>query len=273
MNSDLHFRESNITIFKLFLYFVFSVSFLIIDKNLEFSNKIRKNSSYIIQPIYLVAAFPSKVYKNISIHLASKNSLILENKNLEKKVFIQSGIIQKIPALKAENKRLKRLLGSSNSRDSSKILIANLIEVNLNPFSNKIVIDKGAIEKLYLGQTVIDSTGVLGQVSEINNDFSIVTLITDPGHALLVVNPRTDKRIVISGTGDNRKLKAKYISLNEDIAEGDILITSGLDNIFPEGHLIGEVSKIDKKINEDFLDVTVIPSSAMSSNREVMLLW
>ena len=123
MNSDLHFRESNITIFKLFLYFVFSVSFLIIDKNLEFSNKIRKNSSYIIQPIYLVAAFPSKVYKNISIHLASKNSLILENKNLEKKVFIQSGIIQKIPALKAENKRLKRLLGSSNSRDSSKILI------------------------------------------------------------------------------------------------------------------------------------------------------
>ena len=148
-----------------------------------------------------------------------------------------------------------------------------MIQVNLNPFSNKVVIDKGENKKLHLGQTVIDSIGVLGQVSEINKEFSIVTLITDPGHALLGINPRTGKRIVISGTGDNRKLKAKYISLNEDIAKGDILITSGLDNVFPEGHLIGEISKIEKNVNDDFLDVTVTPSSSMSSNREVMLLW
>lgn len=273
MNSELHFRGNNTTIFKLFLYFIISISFLLVDKNLEFGNEIRKKSSYIIQPIYLISAYPSKIYKNISMYLNSKSNLILENKRLEKKVFIQSGIIQKIPALKSENKRLKRLLSSSDPKNSSKILIANLIQVNLNPFSNKVVIDKGENKKLHLGQTVIDSIGVLGQVSEINKEFSIVTLITDPGHALLGINPRTDKRIVISGTGDNRKLKAKYISLNEDIAKGDILITSGLDNVFPEGHLIGEISKIEKNVNDDFLDVTVTPSSSMSSNREVMLLW
>jgi len=151
--------------------------------------------------------------------------------------------------------------------------LVELIKVNLNPFSNKVIINQGKEKNLYIGQPVIDSTGILGQISEINETFSVVTLITDPGHALLGVNTRTNKRIVISGTGDNRKLKAKYIALNEDVIEGDSLITSGLDNVFPEGYLIGKISKIKKNINQDFLDVIVVPSSALSSNREVMVLW
>ncbi|MDB2461244.1 rod shape-determining protein MreC [Gammaproteobacteria bacterium] len=273
MNNDLHFKDNNITVFKLLLYFSISVSFLILDKNLEFSDKVRYKTSYIIEPIYLAASFPSNLYNSSINYLNSKKSLIKENKNLKNRVFIQSGIIQKIPALQEENERLKKLLGSSDSRDSSKILIATLIKVNLNPFSNKVIINKGKNESLYLGQTVIDSTGILGQISEINYDFSIVTLISDAGHALLGVNVRTGKRIFISGTGDNRKLKAKYISLNEDIREGDILITSGLDNVFPEGHLIGEISKILREDTSNFLDITVIPSSSMSLNKEVMLLW
>jgi len=273
VNNDLHFKDNNITILKLLLYFLISVSFLIVDKNLEFSNKVRINMSYIIHPIYLAASFPSNLFNSAKNYLNSKNSLIEENKILKNRVFIQSGIIQKIPALKQQNKRLKKLLGSSNSQSSSKILIATLIKVDLSPFSNKVIIDKGKNDNLYLGQTVIDSEGILGQISEINYDFSVVTLISDAGHALLGINPRTSKRIFISGTGDTEKLKARYISLNEDILEGDILITSGLDNVFPEGHLIGEISKINRDDHNDFLDITVIPSSSMSLNREVMLLW
>ena len=273
MNNDLHFKDDNITILKLLLYFSISVSFLTLDKNLELSNKVRLNTSHIIEPVYLAASFPSNVYNSLINYLNSKNSLIKENKTLKNRIFIQSGIIQKIPALKQENKRLKRLLGSSNPKISSKILIATLIKVNLSPFSNKVIIDKGKNENLYLGQVVIDSEGILGQISEINYDFSVVTLISDAGHALLGVNPRTKKRIFISGTGDNRKLKARYISLNEDILEGDILISSGLDNVFPEGHLIGEISRIHRDAKNDFLDITVTPSSSMSLNREVMLLW
>ena len=203
----------------------------------------------------------------------TKKSIIKENNALKKKVLVQSGIIQQIPPLKAENKRLKKLLTSSTSIDTPKILIAELIKVNLSPFSNKVIINKGGSNNLFLGQSVVDSFGVLGVISEINKNFSVVTLITDPGHAILAVNARTNKRIVLSGTGDNRKLKAKYVSLNEDIIEGDLLITSGLDNIFPGGYTIGEISVIKKKPNHDFLNVKVSPSSALSSNREVMLLW
>ena len=177
MNNDLHFKDNNITILKLLLYFSISVSFLIVDKNLEFSNKVRINTSYIIHPIYLAASFPSNLFNSAKNYLNSKNSLIEENKILKNRVFVQSGIIQKIPALKQQNKRLKRLLGSSNSQSSSKILIATLIKVDLSPFSNKVIIDKGKNDNLYLGQTVIDSEGILGQISEINYDFSVVTLI------------------------------------------------------------------------------------------------
>ena len=273
MKNNLHFRQSHIVSIKLILFLVISLSSLIADKDLQFSNYIRSNSSYLIKPIYVIAEAPSKILNTISIYIDTKENLINKNKDLEKKVFLQSGIIQKIPALKSENSRLKKLLSSSDSMLTSKILIAELIKVNLSPFSNKVVIDKGEKSNLYLGQTVIDSEGLLGQISEVNKDFSIVTLISDPGHALLAVNARTGKRIMISGTGDNRNLKAKYISLNEDVIEGDILITSGLDNIFPEGYLIGTISKINKKINDNFLEVNVTPSSSLTSNREVMVLW
>lgn len=273
MKNELHFKESNSTFLKLFLFVSLSIFFLYQDKDLRFGNKIRDNASYLIKPIYSIADLPSNFYDNLTKYIESKNDLIEENKNLKNKILIQSGIIQKIPSLKEENKRLKKLLDSSISMSSSKILLAHLIRVNLSPFSNKIIIDKGKDKNLFMGQTVIDSTGVLGQISEINNTFSVVTLITDPGHALLAVNARTNKRIIISGTGDNRNLKAKYISRNEDVQEGDVLVTSGLDNVFPEGYLIGQVSKVNKKKDHDFLDVSVIPSSALSSNREVMLLW
>ena len=136
----------------------------------------------------------------------TKNDLINENNNLKKKIQIQSGIIQKLPSLTEENKRLKKLLDSSTSVSSAKILLVELIRVNLNPFSNKVIINQGKEKNLYIGQPVIDSTGILGQISEINETFSVVTLITDPGHALLGVNTRTNKRIVISGTGDNLSL-------------------------------------------------------------------
>ena len=273
LNNDLHFKENNLIFLKLVLFLIISITLLVLDKNLLISNKIRSNMSHLIEPIYKLAELPVNIYSNFSEYSHNKNQLIKENKRLRKKILVQSGLIQKIPSLKEENKRLKKLLDSQGSDKSSKILIAELIKINLSPFSNKIVINKGKNDNLFLGQTVIDSKGVLGQISELNNDFSIVTLITDPGHALLGINPRTDKKIVISGTGDNRILHAKFISLNEDVVEGDYLITSGLDNIFPEGYLIGEITKISRNKNEDFLSVKVSPSSSLSFNREVMLLW
>jgi rod shape-determining protein MreC len=273
LNDDLHFKESALSFWKLFFFLSISIIFLFFDKDLSLSQKIRERSNHLIQPIYKIAELPNIFFNNINQHLNTRNKLIEENKALKKKIFIQSGIIQKIPPLKEENKRLKKLLDSQDVTISSRIQIAELINVNLSPFSNKIVINKGKDISLFEGQTVIDTFGILGQISEVNESFSIVTLITDPGHALLAVNARTNKRIVISGTGDNRFLKANYVSLNQDIRQGDILITSGLDNIFPEGYLIGEISKIGNDKDEDFLDVKVTPSSTLTSNKEVMLLW
>lgn len=269
----LHFRQNQFTPLKLLFYLTLSIIFLVLDNNYAISNKVRFNTSYIIEPIYTISAWPSSIYNNISKHFDSKKDLINKNELLEKKIIIQSGIIQKIPSLQKENKRLKELLNSSTTTNSLKILIAELIKVNLSPFSNKLIINKGKENNLYLGQVAIDNLGLLGQVSEINKDFSVITLISDPGHALLAVNARTNKRIVVSGIGDNRKLKAIYIPLNEDVKQGDILITSGLDNIFPEGYLIGQITKVEKNLNQNFQDVDIVPSSSLSSNREVMLLW
>ena len=149
MKSDLHFKESNITFLKLFVFLLISITFLFFDKDLSYGNKVRDNLSYLIEPVYNLANYPSQISDSMKTFFKTKNELINENNNLKKKIQIQSGIIQKLPSLTEENKRLKKLLDSSTSVSSAKILLVELIRVNLNPFSNKVIINQGK-EKIYI---------------------------------------------------------------------------------------------------------------------------
>ena len=142
MNNNLHFRENHFTLIKLVIFLIISICLLYADKDLKLGNKVRNNFSHIIQPIYIIAESPLKLYRNTYPYINTKKNIIKENNSLKKKVLVQSVIIKQIPSLKEENKRLKKLLGSSSFIDSSKILIAELIKVNLSPFSNKVIINK-----------------------------------------------------------------------------------------------------------------------------------
>ena len=124
-----------------------------------------------------------------------------------------------------------------------------------------------------MGQVAIDEKGLLGQISFVEKNKSIITLISDPGHALLATNTRTKKRIVISGTGDYQELKGLYVPINADIKEGDLLLTSGLDDIFPEGHMVGKILTVEMEKGIDFSEIQITPAASLSGNKEVILLW
>ena len=115
MKSDLHFKESNITFLKLFVFLLISITFLFFANDLSYGNKVRDNLSYLIEPVYNLANYPSQISDSMKTFFKTKNDLINENNNLKKKIQIQSGIIQKLPSLTEENKRLKKLLDSSTS--------------------------------------------------------------------------------------------------------------------------------------------------------------
>ncbi len=272
MLKKLNIKIKDFIHLKFFIFFCFSIFFLQSNNNFEYSSKIRKNFSYFTNKIYIISAFPSLAYKNIYSYLEYKISLIKKNEKLQNKTLIQSGIIQQIPGLIEENNKLKKLLDSNNFYELHKITLAERIPVNLSTYSNKILINIGLNKNISLRQVVIDNNAILGQISEVNKNYSTVTLISSPDHALLAINARTNKKIIVHGSGDNKKLLGKYVPFNEDIINGDILISSGLDNIFPAGYLIGVVTKIKRDKSEDYINLQIKPYALLDDINKILVL-
>lgn len=272
MKKSLSFH-TNLINFKLFFYIILSVAILFFDNKFNFSKNIRETIDFIIEPLYVLADAPNNFFKNINNYFKSNSNLKVINSALESKLKYQAARLQELESLKLQNNRLRKLLDSDNINMSEKLSMAEIIRIELNPYNKEIVINKGKENKCYIGQVVVDENGLLGQISDTQDNFSVVTLISDPGHALLGTNSRTSKRLVISGSGDDNSLEGLYVPKSEDISIGDKILTSGLDSIFPEGKLIGKVIEVTNDEKEDFLIVKISPFANLSGNKEVILLW
>jgi rod shape-determining protein MreC len=144
--------------------------------------------------------------------------------------------------------------------------------VDLDPFSHKIWIDRGADEGVGAGQAVIDGLGVVGQVEDVHRHFATVRLISDPDHALPVQINRTGLRTVAYGKGETSRLLMPNVPLHADVSIGDMIVTSGLGDRFPPGFPVGEVTLVERGSGETFATVYVRPSAALDRGREVLLI-
>lgn len=180
--------------------------------------------------------------------------------------------MQRYDALELENQRLTRLLDSSR-RFTEQVLLTEIVELGLEPFNQKIVISRGVEAGVYLGQPVIASEGVLGQISETGLGRSVVTLITDPTHGLPVQVQRNGLRTIIQGTGKTDRVEVSYLTSQADIQRGDLLVTSGMGGRFPVGYKVAEVTDIVEDANEPFLKITAITTAKVGFARQALLLW
>ncbi|MDH3690790.1 MAG: rod shape-determining protein MreC, partial [Gammaproteobacteria bacterium] len=180
--------------------------------------------------------------------------------------------LQRLDAVEAENERLRQLL-SASSKIAQKVLLAELVEVSLEPFTHKVVLNRGQSDGAYVGQPVIDPNGVVGQVTQATPFTSAVTLITDPGHAIPVQVLRNDLRAIVFGTGVRNQLGVPYLARHADIVEGDVLVTSGMGGRFPSGYPVARVATILRDPNEPFLKITAIPVARLDHAKEVLLIW
>ncbi len=197
---------------------------------------------------------------------------MLENERLHNEARILNGKLQKFISLTAENIRLKQLLSSSTILQDS-VLISELINVSSNPLQQQVVIDKGASDGVYIGQPVIDATGLFGQVVELNEFQSRVILISDSRHALPVQINRNGIRAIAEGSGRINRLWLTNLVATTDIEVGDLLVSSGLGKRFPEGYPVGTVEYIEKDPGESFLTVAVKPSALLDRSRFVLLVF
>ncbi|HEC12647.1 MAG TPA: rod shape-determining protein MreC [Acidiferrobacteraceae bacterium] len=259
-------------IVRILLAVAVSIPLMVIDQRSHYLREIRSILSTVIYPIQYVASLPQKVGTGVGEFFTSHQVYQQENKKLRLKVLKLKAAQLKYDALLAENARLRALFKAA-AKVADKALIAELIEVNLEPFTQKLLVDKGGRNGVFVGQAVIDANGIMGQITGISPSTSTVTLVTDPGHAIPVQVQRNGLRTVLFGTGATNKLSLPHLTATSDIKTGDVLITSGMAGRFPAGYPVARVESITSDANESFLEIVALPVARLNHSKEVLLIW
>lgn len=245
---------------------------MVVDHHHGHLKVIRSALSTIVYPLQYVVNLPIEATVWVSNSFVTRKNLLEENERLKQDHLLLSSKLQRYEILETENRRLRELLESS-FRLNDKVLVAELVAVELQSFRRQIVINKGKREGAYDGQPIVDAAGIMGQIIHVGPFSSTVLLITDPNHALPVMVNRNGLRAIAVGTGQNDKLLLENLPNNADIRIGDLIISSGLGRRFPPGYPVGQIEKISLDPGEPFAKVTVKPSAQLSQSREVLMVW
>jgi rod shape-determining protein MreC len=243
-----------------------SIGLMMMDHRQSHLESVRAALSVVVYPIQLAVELPGSVSGWFRESLATRRQLQEEN------VSLQKAQRQKMEALEIENIRLRELLDSS-FEVGEKILVAELMSVNLDPYKHQLVINKGELNQTYPGQPLLDADGVMGQVVHVGPYTSTAVLITDTSHAIPVQVNRNGLRTIALGSGTINRLELPYLPNNSDILVGDLLITSGLGGRFPPGYPVATVSTIEQDPGQAFARITATPMAKLDRSREVLLVW
>ena len=233
---------------------------------------VRTTISSVVYPLQYAASFTADLPRQISLLLVSRKTLQEENEKLRLEQLRLYSKLQRVATLEEENRRLRTLLESS-VEFYERVLVAELVGVELEPFRQQIIINKGLTHGVFNGQPVVDSGGIMGQTIHVSPFSSTVLLITDPTHSIPVLINRNGLRSVAVGLGQDNVLSLEHIPVNADIRQGDLIVSSGLGRIFPRGYPVGTVSGISRIPGELFSNVMVTPSAKFGESREALLLW
>ena len=261
---------SNLT--RLVLFVTLSLLLMVLDRQGQHLEKIRAGLAILAYPIQAVATLPAHIGTSVSGLFTGEQTLKKNNEALRNERMMLLAKLQQFEALKEENNRLRKMLGSA-ARVADRALAADLLKVSLEPFTRRIVIARGARDGVKIGQPIIDSHGIMGQVTEVTAGNSRATLITDPGHAIPILVNRSGLRTIVFGTGEQDSLKVPYLTASADIREGDLLVSSGMGGTFPPGYPVARVTKIVNDPNEAFLTITARPAARLNHSKQVLLIW
>ncbi|MDJ0955487.1 MAG: rod shape-determining protein MreC [Arenicellales bacterium] len=249
-----------------------SVALMIVDFRSQYAHYIRSTLAVFVTPLQVVATVPQEVAERISIWFISSEGLRDQHEVLKSEHVKLKAKLQKMQALERENENLRHLLHAAK-KVPDRVLMAELIEVSLDPYTHKILVDKGLNDGAHIGQPVFDPSGVMGQITQVMPFTSAVTLITDPSHALPVQVQRNGLRAIAFGTGNSDRLRISYLSPNANIRVGDVLLSSGLGGRFPEGYPAARVVAVKNDPGEAFLSIDAIPIAQIDRASQVLLVW
>ncbi len=265
------FRHGPSPLARLVFFVLLSLILMAVDTHFKYLHEIRQTVAVVIYPVQRLSYLPTTIYDLVSELFVTEN-LADEIAHLKQQHLVDSGKLQQLLALRAENEHLRKLL-ETTPRNKSKAIMAEILSVPRDPFNLKIMLDKGFQNGIQSGQVVVDDLGVVGQITRSFPWHSEVTLITDKDHSVPVQVLRNGLRSVASGTGKYRTLELRYMANNIDIESGDVLVTSGIDGVYPSGLPVALVSKIKRNnASHAFAQIACTPIAGVDRNRQVLIL-
>ncbi|MFW6750672.1 rod shape-determining protein MreC [Pseudomonas glycinae] len=257
---------------RLLVLAVLSVALMVVDARFSLLKPVRSQASLVLMDAYWITDLPGRLWEGIASQFGSRTELVAENEKLKSENLLLQGRMQKLAALTEQNVRLRELLNSS-ALVNEKVEVAELIGMDPNPFTHRIIINKGERDGVVLGQPVLDARGLMGQVVELMPYTSRVLLLTDSTHSIPVQVNRNGLRAIASGTGNPERLELRHVADTADIKEGDLLVSSGLGQRFPAGYPVATVKEVIHDSGQPFAIVRAVPTAALNRSRYLLLVF
>ena len=254
------------------LYSLLALGLIIVDKRYDNLGRIRRLLSIAAYPVQVAVASPFEGWDWFRESVTTRDALRDDKTTLEAELRVAQFRLQRYEALEAENQRL-RGLRDSTAGVTDRFLVADIMDVDLDAFRERVLVDKGARDGVFVGQAVLDAGGVFGQVARVEQLTAEVILVSDAAHAIPVQDNRNGLRTIAVGTGDTGRLKLPYLSTSADVIAGDLLVTSGLGGGFPAGYPVGTIVDVKRDPSQSLAEVDVKPAAALGRSRELLLVW
>jgi len=259
-------------LFRCVLFCLLALALIIVDKRFDHLGKIRRLLSVVAYPVQVAVASPFQGWHWFRDSVTTRDALRADKGKLEAELRVAQFRLQRYEALEAETQRL-RALRDNTAGVTDRFVIGEVMNVDLDAFRERVLVDKGAGDGVYVGQAVLDSGGVFGQVARVGQLTSEVILVSDASHAIPVQINRNGLRTVAVGTGETNRLKLPYLPTSADVVAGDLLVTSGLGGGFPAGYPVGTIAEVKRDPAQSLADVDVKPAAALDRSTELLFVW
>ena len=246
-----------------------ALALAVLDSRGGWLSQLRARANVLVQPVWAVVGLPSQVAGSVGERLSSHAGLVAENRRLREELLLANARLARLRAAAVDNVRLRERLGAAE-RAGLDVLLVPILDVDLDPVRQRLVLAAGSRQGVQVGQAVIDAGGLMGQVVEVSPGQSVVLLLTDPDHAIPVTVARNGVRLIAYGRG--ARLELRDIPLGAEVEVGDEIVTSGLGGRFPAGFPVGKVTGLQPDDSHAFLIGELTPAASLDRGQDVLLL-
>lgn len=265
------FKQGPSATARLALFALMALALLVFDARTQTLAALRQGIGTVLYPLQRALLVPRDSWAAARSYIADSARLRDDNQELRRIEATNARQLLQVEQLAQENRQLRELLGARD-RSAVRSVVAEVLYDTRDPFSRKIVLDKGLQQGVTNGQPVIDARGVVGQITRVFPLSSELTLLTDRQITVPVQIQRNGLRAIASGSPRAGQLELRYMSVNADLKEGDTVVTSGLDSLYPAGLPVGRIVRIDRSGSGNFARVSIEPASTVDSIRLMLIL-